>query len=135
MKDGSFLLGIVRGAVGKKYVVKHYRHGTVVTKYPDMKGIVPSVKQKTKRRLFRKAVLWAQGVYKDALLKEEWRKKLRKPKRLFQALMKLWSRRRKEKEEKNVRRIERWRRNVRANRKVMVYDVVCLKNDVMELVE
>ena len=40
------------------FVVKHYRNGKiVVTKYPDMNGIVASEKQRMQRDLFREAVV------------------------------------------------------------------------------
>lgn len=37
---------MVQGAIGKKYVIKHYKHGIVKTKYPDMTAIVASEKQR-----------------------------------------------------------------------------------------
>jgi hypothetical protein len=53
----------VSGAIGKKYVIKQYKKGQVVTRYPDMSGIVPSTKQKVRRRLFARAVRYAQSIY------------------------------------------------------------------------
>ncbi|MER3472106.1 MAG: hypothetical protein C4330_12505 [Chitinophagaceae bacterium] len=91
-------LRMIRGSIGKKYCVKHYKGGkVVVTKYPDMKGIIASEKQKAGRRLFKRAVLYAQKVYSHSALKEEKRRRLRRPKGLFQALMKEWFKGREEK--------------------------------------
>ena len=116
MKIDKFQLSMIRGAIAKSFVVKHYRGGkVVVTKYPDMKNIVASEKQKVSRRLFRKAVKYAQKVFSNPALKEEKRRVLRRPRRLFQALMKEWFQLRKEREWRAERRIERWRRKVREN--------------------
>ncbi|MER3471355.1 MAG: hypothetical protein C4330_08470 [Chitinophagaceae bacterium] len=84
----------------------------VLTRYPNMKGVVVSEKQKIGRRLFRKAVLYTQKIYGNAVLKEEKRKLLRRPKRLFQALMKEWFKRREEKKFWNERKARRWQRRV-----------------------
>ena len=40
------------GAIGKEIVFKRYTDKTVVTKYPDMKNIVPSAAQKIQRKKF-----------------------------------------------------------------------------------
>ncbi|HEY0731455.1 MAG TPA: hypothetical protein VGD33_03465, partial [Chitinophagaceae bacterium] len=77
----------------------------------NMKNIMPSEKQKLRRRLFRKAVQYAQSIYADPILREKKRRMLRRPKRLFQALMKEWFTKRKEKLFWNERRITIWKRN------------------------
>ena len=75
---------MIRGAIGKRFVVKHYQgHRVVITKYPDMTGIVPSEEQKLRRCLFKRAVRYAQKVYANPALKKERRKQLRRPKRVF----------------------------------------------------
>ncbi|MER3464567.1 MAG: hypothetical protein C4329_09350 [Chitinophagaceae bacterium] len=108
-----FHLRMIRGSIGKKYCVKHYKGEKVVlTRYPNMKGVVASEKQKIGRRLFRKAVLYTQKIYGNAVLKEEKRKLLRRPKRLFQALMKEWFKRREEKKFWNERKARRWQRRL-----------------------
>jgi site-specific recombinase XerD len=102
----------VSGAIGKKYVIKQYRNKQVVTRYPDMSRIVPTQKQKVRRRLFARAVRYAQSIYWKPELKAEWKRKLRRPKRLFQALMKQYYRQLARKREQAERRILRWQRNV-----------------------
>ena len=42
-----WLLTFVRGAIGKEYVIKHYRYGIIKTKYPDMTNIVASPGQRS----------------------------------------------------------------------------------------
>ena len=107
----------VSGAIGKQFVVKWYgSRKMVVTKYPDMTHIVPTTKQKIRRRLFARAVLYAQRIYRNPELKAEWKRKLRKPKRLFQALMKQYYKQIREREEKAERRIRIWQRSVEGNR-------------------
>ena len=108
MKRIPFLYRLVRGAIGKRFVVKHYRGGqVVVTRYPDMRGIIPSEEQKRRRRLFTRAVRYARKVYATPALKEERRRLLRRPHRLFQALMKDWFRTQKEKDYRRQRRLQR----------------------------
>ena len=112
-----FLLRLLRGAIGKKLVVKHYRDGKVImTRFPGMSGIVPSESQKWRRRLFKKAVTYARKVFQSPTLREEKRKRLRRPKRLFQALMKEWFRLRKEKEDYRQRRINKWQKTWQLNK-------------------
>ena len=112
----TFLQRWVQGAIGKKYVVKHYKGGRIVkTAYPNMKNIVPSSKQKISRRTFRKAVQFAQRIYWNPQKKVEWKKKLRKPWRLFQALMKVYYRRKRDKADQGLMRRNHWRRNVLLN--------------------
>ena len=95
---------MIRGAIGKRFVIKHYKYGVVKTKYPDMSRIIPSEAQKMRRRLFKRAVVYAQKVFANPILKEEKRRMLRRPRRLFQALMKEWFNKRKETQFWNERR-------------------------------
>lgn len=106
---------MIRGAIGKRFVIKHYSYGVVMTRYPDMKNIIPSEAQKMSRRLFRKAVKYAQSIYADPLRKEQNRRMLRRPKRLFQALMKEWFNKRKEIRFYNDRRLRIWKANVKSH--------------------
>ena len=50
------------GAIGKEVVFKIYDDKTVVTKYPNMKNIVPSASQKTQRNKFREAHNYAKKI-------------------------------------------------------------------------
>ena len=50
------------GAIGKELVFKRYADKTVVTKYPNMKNIMPSTAQKTQRIKFKKAHLFAKNI-------------------------------------------------------------------------
>ncbi|MCU7549010.1 hypothetical protein OCK74_07775 [Chitinophagaceae bacterium LB-8] len=94
------LLGIIRGSIGKCFVVKHYRANKkkkwkkriVITKYPDMSGVVASEKQRVRRDLFREAVVYAQWILSDAERKEAFRKTLprKKRKHVYQAAIRLY---------------------------------------------
>lgn len=87
-KIPSLLLGLIRGAVGKSFVVKHYKGGrVVVAKYPDMSGIVPSVRQQERRALFREAVVYARWMVGDEERKKAFRKTLprKRRKQVYQA--------------------------------------------------
>ena len=119
-----FLYTLLTGAIGKRFVIKHYKYGVVMTRYPNMKNIIPSQAQKMRRRLFRKAVKYAQAIYANPALKEEKRKMLRRPKRLFQALMKEWFKKRQERQYWNERRLKIWRKNIDSHRSFHL-DIPC----------
>ena len=73
-----FSLCLVWGAIGKEYVIKHYRYGVIKTRYPDMTRIVASKKQRGCRNLFREAVAFAKTIIADPVKKQEWQKKLQR---------------------------------------------------------
>ena len=120
MKRLPFKYRIISGAIGKRFVIKHYSYGIIMTRYPNMKNIIPSQAQKMRRRLFRKAVKYAQSIYANPALKEEKRRMLRKPKRLFQALMKEWFKKRQERQYWNQRRIKTWKQNFVNNKQIQI---------------
>ena len=66
----------IKGAVGKQLVFKQYGDKTVVTKYPNMKDIVPSEAQKEKRSLFREAIAYASSITRHPQKKAEYQKKI-----------------------------------------------------------
>ena len=107
-----FIYRIIRGAIGKRFVIKHYKYGVVKTKYPNMKNIIPSEAQKQRRRLFRLAVKYAQSIYANPTLKEEKRRMMRRPKRLFQSLMKEWFKKRAERNFWKQRRLTQWKNHL-----------------------
>ncbi|MCU7549585.1 hypothetical protein OCK74_10695 [Chitinophagaceae bacterium LB-8] len=104
IRDGKqvprLLLGMIRGSIGKCFVVKHYRANKkkkwkkriVITKYPDMSGIVASEKQRVRRDLFKEAVVYARWILSDAERKEAFRKTLPRKKRrhVYQAAIRLY---------------------------------------------
>ncbi|MCU7551143.1 hypothetical protein OCK74_18630 [Chitinophagaceae bacterium LB-8] len=104
IKDGKkvprLLLGMIRGSIGKCFVVKHYRGNKkkkwkkriVITKYPDMSGVVASEKQRERRDLFKEAVVYAQWILSDPERKEAFRKTLprKKRKHVYQAAIRLY---------------------------------------------
>jgi hypothetical protein len=82
------LLTWIRGAVGKEFVIKHYKYGVVKTKFPDMTRIIASARQCKCRNLFKEAVEYAKSVYADPVRKKEWQKKTRKKHRVFNRIVK-----------------------------------------------
>jgi hypothetical protein len=82
------LLTWIRGAVGKEFVIKHYKYGVVKTKFPDMTRIIASARQRKCRNLFKEAVEYAKSVYADPVKKKEWQKKTRKKHRVFNRIVK-----------------------------------------------
>jgi len=83
-----WLLTFVRGAIGKEYVIKHYRYGIIKTKYPDMTNIVASPGQRSCRDLFKASVKRAQKLMDDPVQRAAWLKKVRQKHRLFNQLVK-----------------------------------------------
>ena len=67
---------MIRGTIGKKIVVKQYRHGTVITKYPDMKKIIASERQRNCRDLFKEAVAFAGAINNNPEKKKEYLDKI-----------------------------------------------------------
>lgn len=73
----------LRGQISKQLVFKQYGDKTIVTKYPDMQGIKPSVLQKEQRHLFKEAVAYAKAICANALLKESYQQRLPKGKSVY----------------------------------------------------
>lgn len=61
LSSGSALHGL-RGHLGKELVFKQYGSKTVVSKYPDMSSVKPSVRQLAQRAVFKEAMLFASLV-------------------------------------------------------------------------
>ena len=79
----------LRGGFMGQFVIKHYRGGVVVmTKFPDMSGIIASVQQRRCRNLFAKAVVYARSVIADPALKAAWQKKIRRPNGVYNKAIK-----------------------------------------------
>ncbi|MEO8770147.1 MAG: hypothetical protein ABI402_08685 [Ferruginibacter sp.] len=87
-KDLPFSLTLICGAIGKEFVIKHYKDGAVKTKYPDMSGIIATVHQRNCRNLFKEAVAYAKTVITDLDKKTCWQKKLRKRNSVYNAAIK-----------------------------------------------
>jgi hypothetical protein len=85
-----WLLTFVRGAIGKEYVIKHYRYGIIKTKYPDMTKIVASPGQRNCRNLFKAAVKHAQKIMRDPVQKAAWLKRVRKKHLVFNMIIKAY---------------------------------------------
>ena len=83
-----WLLTFVRGAIGKEFVIKHYRYGIIKTKYPDMTRIVASPGQRSCRDLFKIAVKRAQKLMDNPEQRAAWLKKVKQKHRLFNQLVK-----------------------------------------------
>ena len=69
---------MIRGSIGKQFVIKHYGRRVIMTKFPDMSGIEASPDQRICRNLFKEAVAYAKTVIADPVRKKEWQKKLRR---------------------------------------------------------
>ena len=72
MKKASYPWCMISGAIDKKIVVKQYRTGTVITKYPDMKKIIASERQRNCRDSFKEAVAFAEAINNNPEKKKEY---------------------------------------------------------------
>jgi hypothetical protein len=97
MVDGKviprMLLHMIRGGVGKSFVVKRYRGGRmVVTHFPDMSGVMVTEKQRVRRDLFREAVVFAKWIIADEERKLAFRNTLprKKRKKVYQAALQMY---------------------------------------------
>ena len=89
-KELPLSLKLIRGAIGKEFVIKHYKDGAVWTKYPDMSGIVASARQRKCRNLFKEAVAYAKEVLADNQRKTCWQKRLRKRNAVYNAAIRAY---------------------------------------------
>lgn len=88
MKNVPYPLCILSGAIGKKIVVKKYRSGTIITKYPEMKNIIASEGQRKCRNLFKEAVAFAKNLDSIPETKKEFLKKVPKGKSVYNMAIK-----------------------------------------------
>lgn len=83
-----FHLSLVHGSIGKNYVVKHYRKRIVITKFPDMTGIIASKGQKECRKVFKDAVAYAKAIIYNGEKKKMLRERAGSGRNLFNAAIK-----------------------------------------------
>ena len=69
---------MMRGGIGKNFVIKHTPWGIIKTKFPDMSRIIASAEQRKCRKIFAEAVKYAQSIIADPILKAEWQRKIRR---------------------------------------------------------
>ncbi len=72
-----FITRNLQGSLAKTLVFKQYGRKTVVTAYPDMSQVKPSILQVQKRSRFAAAVAYAKGIIQDASLKEQYKQKVK----------------------------------------------------------
>jgi hypothetical protein len=85
--ENIFLKGL-HGTIGKQMVVKTYRWGTVITKYPNMSRIKPTPAQKQQRILFAEAAAYAKALMADPGRKAVLEKTVEMGKSVYRAAMK-----------------------------------------------
>ena len=78
----------ITGAIGKQFVIKHYSYGAIRTKYPDMSKVKATIKQRKCRTTFQDAVAYAKTVISDPVLKAQWQNKLRRHNGVYNAAIK-----------------------------------------------
>ena len=85
------LLGI-SGQIGKRLVFKRYGRKTVVTRYPDMSGVVLSPQQRACNNRFAAAVAYARSVLQDPVLKAAFAEQLPQGDSIYHAAIRAYLR-------------------------------------------
>ena len=76
--ETRFLYRMIRGGIGKEYVIKHYKGRRIFrTKFPDMSRIVATEKQRACRNKFKEAVAYAREFISDPKRKRAYQLKKR----------------------------------------------------------
>ena len=88
MKKIPFSFTLIKGAIGKQFVVKHYRKGPIVTKYPDMTSIIASKNQEACRQRFQEASAYAVFIIGDPAKREALELRIGKVTGLYNAAIK-----------------------------------------------
>jgi hypothetical protein len=76
--SNGLLVKGMSGAIGDELVLKQYKYGMVVSRYPDMSKVKASTLQKENRNLFRDAHYHAQGINRDPVKKAAFKKTMKK---------------------------------------------------------
>lgn len=80
-------LRMIQGAIGKQFVIKHYRYGVVKTKFPDMSAITVSAGQRNCRDIFAAASKMASAIYKDPDRRKTFATAHRSPRAIYNAIV------------------------------------------------
>ena len=101
-KSIPLLYSLIQGSIGKNFVVKHYGKRVVITKFPDMNHIQPTVKQLKQHELFRNAVKYAKEIIADPGRKADWQKRLKRKNGVYNAAIKAFMLREKKAKQKRL---------------------------------
>ena len=75
----------IRGHINKQVVIKHRFGKTIITAYPDMSKVRYNENQKTEQRRFADAVAYARSIISDLEKKAQYKARLPKGKKVFNA--------------------------------------------------
>lgn len=81
----DLLLKNLHGQLGKQLVVKQYDFGAVVTKYPNMRGVKRSIRQKDNMGRFKEAVAYAQSMLRNSEKRAAYAEKLEDGRSVYHA--------------------------------------------------
>jgi hypothetical protein len=84
-QNTNLLLSNLHGALGKQLVIKQYKSGTVVTKFPDMSRVRKSRLQEMYQERFARAVAYAQSIIRNPEKKRAYARTVRKGKPVYYA--------------------------------------------------
>lgn len=101
------LLYLMRGSIGKEIVVKKYGKKMVLTKFPDMRYIIPTVKQVERRKLFADAVAFAKKLMNNKEQVATMKLTIAKGQSIYQATIKFYLNNDKVEKERAMQETER----------------------------
>ncbi len=81
-------LNEMSGQLGKQLVIKHYSNKTVISQYPDMSGVKPSLLQEHHQTVFKEAVAYAQKIIRNRELKKKYSEKVQQGETVYHYAMK-----------------------------------------------
>ena len=81
-------LNEISGQLGKQLVIKQYGDKTVISQYPDMDGVKPSLLQTHYQTVFAEAVAYAKHINDDRELKKKYLEKVRPRQSVYHYAMK-----------------------------------------------
>ena len=83
--NNNIVINNISGSIGKQIVIKKFKAGTIVTKFPDMSNIIPTEEQKKKRTKFADAVAFAKQINNNPAEHKKWKKDYPNAMSVFQA--------------------------------------------------
>jgi hypothetical protein len=85
LSENNPLLKGARGTLGGTIVIKQYGNKIVLSNYPDMSKVKPSILQQEKRRNFKNAVAYEKSISDDPKKRAAYKNKLKKNQTVFLA--------------------------------------------------
>ncbi len=74
--------------ISGEIIIKQYGERSIISKFPDMSNIVPSISQKQKRNKFAEGVAYAKTINNSAVLRADFLKRTGEVRSVYQSALK-----------------------------------------------